>query len=135
LNNIIYKTEKKNNLMRGKEILRMIAEGESLHTEFERDVTLTTPAKICSIANRGGGLLLIGVSDDGKVVGCNYRKCAPRITASLKSITPLPKISVEKLRIDGRDIVLVRVGKSRRLCSIGGVSYIRLGPVLPSQVS
>lgn len=52
-------------------IRELIAQGESKTVEIKRDVPKNhqIAQTICAFANRAGGILMIGVSDDGNVVG------------------------------------------------------------------
>jgi predicted HTH transcriptional regulator len=62
--------------MRPKELLELIAKGESSTLEFKRKIS--SPEKvakeICAFANTLGGLLIIGVDDDGSIVGVESEK-------------------------------------------------------------
>lgn len=49
------------------------------------------------------------------------------MTGTLQSITPPPQVATHKLSINGKDILVIEVGKSSSLCSVGGVVYIRIG--------
>lgn len=54
----------------------LIAEGEGLHLDFKQ--TISSAKKIaktvCAFANTQGGKLLIGVKDNGRIVGCEVNE-------------------------------------------------------------
>ncbi|WP_297091929.1 RNA-binding domain-containing protein [Thermococcus sp.] len=108
-------------------LLALIKEGESEKVEFKRTATSDLAREICAMANAEGGYLIIGVSDDGKILGCDPRKVGEVLASSLQNITPPISIKTSTLEIGGRKVVVVKVPRSRTLCSIGGVAYIRVG--------
>ena len=108
-------------------LLKLIKEGESERIEFKRDVTKDIYKEVCALANANGGYILIGVDDEGDIIGCDAKKALDILANSLQSITPPPKIKTHKLSIENKDIVVVEVEKSNTLCSVGGVAYIRIG--------
>lgn len=70
--------------MEWSDILRRIGEGESAETEFK--ARLTGHGKtICAFANANGGLLILGVEDDGRIIGIteNPEKVQERLTSFL----------------------------------------------------
>jgi ATP-dependent DNA helicase RecG len=113
--------------MRVSELMKLLAEGESQHVEFEKSVGSDTLAKICSFANADGGTMLIGVDDNGEVVGCDVKRSLSSISAGVQNITPPPDLAFDRVRIDGKDVLVVKIARSEHLCSIGGLSYIRIG--------
>ena len=108
-------------------VLKLIKEGESERIEFKRDVTKDIYKEVCALANADGGYILIGIDDSGNVAGCDAKKVLDAIANSLQSIIPPPKIKTHKFSIENKDIIVVEVEKSRALCSVGGVAYIRIG--------
>ncbi len=56
------------------ELRRLVGQGEGLHLEFKQKVAY--PEKVVremiAFANTGGGILLIGVDDDGRIPGVKY---------------------------------------------------------------
>ena len=47
----------------------LIARGEGPTVEFKRSLTKDVGRELCAFANAGGGIILIGVSDAGEIVG------------------------------------------------------------------
>ena len=108
-------------------VLKLIKEGESEKIEFKRDITKDIYKEVCAFANADGGYIIVGVDDEGNVVGCNAKKVLDIVASSLQSITPLPKIKTYKLSIEDKDIIVIEVEKASALCFVGGVAYIRIG--------
>ncbi len=108
-------------------LLTLIQSGESEHVEFKRKATKTLHHEIAAFANADGGHIIIGVDDNGKLLGTDVKAALEKITSSLQSIIPLPRITTNKITVDGRDILVIGIEKSSALCSIGGIVYIRIG--------
>lgn len=108
---------------------------ETVFLEFKREPTPEKLAKSCAaFANTLGGLLLIGVADDGQVVGC--QRPAGEMQVWVKDtlrprVTPLPPFRVRWLSMDDADdrgLLLVLVERSSAtphlLINLGAV-YVR----------
>ena len=109
------------------ELLALIRQGENERIEFKRRATPEIAREICAMANADGGYILIGVSDEGNVLGCDIKRARETISSSLQNVTPPLQVKTHVLEIGGRNVLVVEVPKSRNLCSIGGVAYIRIG--------
>ena len=55
--------------MNENDLHNLLALGEGFTTEFKRSGTSNLGQEICAFANATGGLILIGVTDAGEVVG------------------------------------------------------------------
>ncbi|TCD48536.1 ATP-binding protein [Chlorobium sp. N1] len=77
-------------------LLDIVGEGEGLRTEFKRKVHSPTKiAKpIAAFANTCGGIMLIGIDDDGRIVGIQSEKEALEIVheAIRRHIDPVPDV-------------------------------------------
>ena len=61
---------------------------------------------VAEFANGGGGSILFGVSDDGRISGLSEAEAKPdardRLTSLVRTwIAPLPRFTVEPLRLSG----------------------------------
>lgn len=92
--------------------------GESETVEFKREI----PAKnkdevaICvvALANRSGGQLLLGVTDNGEVVGCQLDKPKDSITQILRSYCdPLPNFVIDEIGVRSKSVLLITVTEGR----------------------
>lgn len=105
--------------MRQRELRELIDSGESTTLEFKRKVT--NPKKIAkeisAFANTKGGFLLIGVDDDGTLVGVASEKSELDIvmTACQFLIEPAVEPSkIDVINIAGREIVVVEILSGER---------------------
>lgn len=94
---------------------KLIASGETLSVEFKRDVNDTELVEtVVCLANGGGGTLLVGVEDDGAVVGARARhgqSTDPRRIEALVSNTTRSALGVqaELESLQGKPVLVVRV--------------------------
>lgn len=74
--------------MRWQEVERRIAAGEDERTEFKRQLDLSQVGRtVCAFANTQGGLLVLGVADDGEVTGlsASAEDARERVTSFLQT--------------------------------------------------
>ncbi len=121
--------------MNRSELLAELAQGESQHREFKRqlDNPESVAGEIVAFANSEGGRLYFGVADDGTLIGL------PDSAAVFQSLTHLcrdrciPPVSpvLEQHRIEGREIVVLTVmpalNRSKPYRTAGGRFYLRVG--------
>ncbi|WP_338870474.1 ATP-binding protein [Spirosoma sp. SC4-14] len=94
----------------------IISQGENIRLEFKRSIS--SPQRIArtlaAFANTVGGELLIGVSDDGKIVGVpsEFREIRKIEEATDQFVEPALSVSYEVLAPDGRIVLLIRVAES-----------------------
>jgi len=82
------------------EVRRLIAGGESLTVEFKSDATRLPDADwidtVVCMANYQGGILLVGVEDDGAITGLHpYHQTSPSVVAAFIASRTVPPLSVE----------------------------------------
>jgi predicted HTH transcriptional regulator len=93
---------------------RWIQEGEHVQLEFKRELSekanLSFAETIAAFANGAGGVILIGVDDQGAAVGWRSRKPVDQITNIVADLVDeIPAIDVDEIVIDDKPIVVVRV--------------------------
>jgi len=88
----------------------------------------------CALANAFGGRIVIGVADDGRVVGVPddaLDSLQQRLVGSLQQISPIPlhRISVEEK--GGKATVTVEIQQvgQNTFCTYDGIVYYRIGSV------
>lgn len=108
-------------------LLTLIRDGESENVEFKREPSRTLHREIAAFANAEGGYIIIGVDDDGTVIGTDVKAALEMVTSALSAIIPPPQIAIRKPSINGRNLLVIEVQKGASLCSAGGVVYIRVG--------
>ena len=113
----------------------LLKNGEGLTAEFKRcsgciehDVFET----ICAFLNRFGGDVLLGVEDDGTVVGVKGDAVALRnnimnVANDGNSFEPVAYIAPEIVEYDGKTLICIRVPASGEIHSYKGVVYDRNG--------
>ena len=56
--------------MKKSEIRELIEQGEGYFVEFKKDIGQGLDREMVGFANSSGGKIVIGVADNGKVIGC-----------------------------------------------------------------
>ncbi|NJE12844.1 helix-turn-helix domain-containing protein [Thermococcus sp. LS2] len=102
----------------------LIREGESETLEFKRELNDSVYKTLSAFANTAGGILLLGVSNDGKVFG--FSGDLDSLARSIRHNLGInPSIKVEE--IDGKNVVTIEVSKSPVPISFKGRYYKRVG--------
>ena len=103
----------------------LIALGEGFTTEFKRAMPSDLGREICAFANATGGVILLGVADDGAICGIAGHN---RLKSEIQSIarSAEPSITVETESIG--EVLCVRVpAQHGKPYSFGGKYFIREG--------
>ena len=119
------------------ELRRLIAAGEQFTTEFiaESSAPLAdadlVDAVVC-LANGNGGVVLVGVEDDGRVSGARHRHgeyTDPRRVALMIAGRTVPSCPVEctVMSVDGTDVLAVEIPAGRPVTSTSEGVYRRRG--------
>ena len=75
--------------MNKKQLKDIVALGEGFTTEFKRAGTSNLGREICAFANATGGVILIGVTDSGEVVGVDdHNRLKSEVQAIARSADP-----------------------------------------------
>ena len=99
------------------EIIKLLKEGESETVEFKPSLSQTDKVieSISAFSNANGGIIVIGVSDKGEVLGIDIGKRTIEILANrIKQNTDpaiYPSISVEN--VEGKNIIVIEVKESK----------------------
>ena len=117
------------------DLLSHIRSGEGLMTEFKRcggapgnDVYET----ICSFANRQGGNIFLGVSDEGDIVGVpqgalrNVQRAVVNAVSNHELFNVPPVVETEVIEVEGRFVVRVWVPMGPAVYAFKGVAYDRI---------
>lgn len=102
--------------MKRHELREIISRGESSTVEFKRKFTTVDKIarEIIAFANTTGGILIIGVDDNKKIVGVESEKeQIAQAEACGLVITPELAFTTEVVEIDGRDVVIIVVPNSQ----------------------
>ena len=97
-------------------LLDLVAQGEGLRIEFKRLIHSATKIarSITAFANTSGGVILIGVDDDRRIVGIHSEKETLQIIdeAMRFHIEPRPRIEVRIEEFKRRMVLLVDIPES-----------------------
>lgn len=115
-------------------ILELIGSGENLNIEFKESRSRLNKDvfdSVCAFLNRNGGHLLLGVKDDGTIVGVDKesvdrikRDFITSINNPLK-ISPTFYLTIDQIEIDGKIILYIFVPESSQVHRCNGKIYDR----------
>ena len=115
------------------ELIEKIHLGEDATIEFKRDLPHRNSLadEIAAFANARGGVILIGIDDNGEIVGIN-RQALDRAEKTVveicqDSIDPIVLIFTEKLRIDDKNLLKIEVPRSLFVHKTSNGYFIRQG--------
>lgn len=111
--------------MKKTSLMDLVALGEGFTTEFKRAGTSNLGREICAFANATGGIILIGVSDNGQIVGVgNHNRLKSEVQAIARSADPPIAVDVES----AGSVLLVTVpSQHSKPYSFGGKFFMRKG--------
>lgn len=103
----------------------LIALGEGFTTEFKRAMPSDLEREICAFANATGGVILLGVADDGAVCGiAGHNRLKSEIQSIARSAEPSIRVDTESIG----EVLCVRVpAQHGKPYSFGGKYFIREG--------
>lgn len=117
--------------MEKRELLEIIDKGEDYYTEFKEQAAHPDDlaAEIVGFANSDGGILLMGISDDGNTVGVIHADKEIRRLDNICANNCEPPIlcKIEKIKITDKLLLLIKIpkGTERPYRTNKGVYYIR----------
>ena len=103
----------------------LIARGEGSTAEFKRAMPSDLGREICAFANPTGGVILLGVTNAGEIVGVtDHNSLKSRVQSTARSADPPISVEVESIR----EVLFVAVpAQERKPYSFGGRFLIRDG--------
>ncbi len=111
--------------MSAQELHTLIAQGEGFTSEFKRSMPSDLGREMCAFANASGGVILLGVTDKGEIVGvADHNKLKSQVQAIARSAEP--PIKVEIASIDSVLCVTMPV-QDNKPYSFGGKFFMREG--------
>lgn len=118
------------------DIKKIILEGENIGVEFKsfnfdnkKKMSETLTKEAVALTNTNGGIILVGVEDDGTISGCDESYDVQLLLESVYDRT-VPRLFLDEERIvmDNKVIFVLKVPKSNQLISTTeGTIYKRLG--------
>ncbi|MBU1623035.1 MAG: putative DNA binding domain-containing protein [Nanoarchaeota archaeon] len=123
--------------MNEQELLNLIKKGEDQKLEFKSKADEGVGKSICSLANTNHGLVLVGVDDDGKIVGVPQKK-EQEIANLAHSCKPSLYPEIIPVEVGGKNVFVVKVKKLGDWHSFKNIAYKRIGshdkPLSPEEV-
>ena len=115
------------------DITALAAQGETAQIEFKRTTGQRTEAAktVCAMLNSTGGVVLIGVRDDGEIIGQQVTAhTIEEVTHELRRIDPPVFPVIETIALnETRSILTIQVATgNQRPYTFDGRAYLRHGP-------
>jgi len=109
------------------ELELLIEEGEGYQLEFKESVNSDLAKELAAFANASGGRILIGVSDNSQIAGCDLsNRTISQIQDTAESCDPPVAIEIEKIKAQKIIVIHVPEGANRpHRCNKG--FYLRNG--------
>ena len=103
--------------MDASKIKEIIAQGENIGVEFKReDIEPGKLAKeMVAFANSSGGVILIGVEDDGTISGVSKKSMGEEWISNISRNNVVPALNIEtaKILVDGNEVLYIYVPKGK----------------------
>ena len=107
------------------ELLELLKTGEGLTLEFKENVSSHLGKEICAFANSKGGRVILGVKDNGDILGIKITNALKsQIQTFARNIDPV--FSVETDEVENVLIISVPEGKKKPY-SVNGQFFLRIG--------
>ena len=104
--------------MKIEDLHNILAFGEGFTTEFKRSGTSNLGREICAFANATGGVILIGVTDAGEIVGVkDHNRLKSEIQAIARSAEPPIAVEIETV---GEVLAVTLPAQNSKHYSFGG---------------
>ncbi|MDR1299318.1 MAG: putative DNA binding domain-containing protein [Oscillospiraceae bacterium] len=120
--------------MTSEHIKKLISEGEGFTVEFKEcfnELNNSVFETVCSFSNRYGGHLILGVRDDGELIGVNL-KAVPQMKKNFANMLNNPQklspslfLNLEEVELDGKLLLHAYIPVSSQIQSCSGRIYDR----------
>jgi ATP-dependent DNA helicase RecG len=130
----IFAVPNQSSFMTAEDIEKIIAQGEGVSIEFKKAETKVPSSlyeTVVSFANTRGGYILLGVGDDGNVLGIqpesktNFLKNITTALNSKDNINPVMCLNPTPIEYQGKTIIAIQVPASSQVHDHAGKIYIR----------
>lgn len=115
--------------MSEKELVKLIEKGETEKVEFKESFNKDTVEAAAAFANLNGGVILIGVGDDGKIRGVSLGKETLKTWANeiIQATEPILIPEIESCQIKGKKIIAITIKESPiKPIASKGICYLRM---------
>ncbi len=116
------------------ELLKLIQGGENIQVEFKKSTTEITKDvydTVCSFSNRDGGIILLGVKDNGEILGVapgamnRMKKDFVTSINNGQKINPPLYLQPEVRIVEGRTLLVIQVPSGSQVCRHHGRIFDR----------
>ena len=116
------------------ELLNLIHNGENIHVEFKKstnEITKDVYDTVCSFSNRDGGIILLGVKDNGDILGVapeaidHMKKDFVTSINNGQKINPPLYIQPETILVEERILLIIQVPVCSQVCRHRGRIFDR----------
>lgn len=116
------------------ELKHLIQQGENSKVEFKEaknEFPRTAYETICAFLNRDGGIVILGVADDGSIIGINpnaWINIQTMFVSAMNNpeiINPTIFLSIEKVEIDGKLVAYIKVPNASSVYRYKNHIYLR----------
>ncbi len=120
--------------MTQQELRHIIKTGEGITTEFKscsRKLPKTLFETVCAMLNTKGGMILLGVEDDGTISGINkeliiqFKKEIANLSRNQQKLSPVIYLHITDFTIDEKTILIVEVPESSQVHNTNKVIFVR----------
>lgn len=78
------------------ELIAILRKGESEKIEFKSNFVKDITKGVCAFSNMDGGDILLGIGDNGKIIGTKTENISQKVSDVLAAIHPYPKVKMEE---------------------------------------
>ena len=116
------------------ELLKLIQGGENIQVEFKKsthEITKDVYDTVCAFSNRDGGTILLGVKDNGEILGVasdavdRMKKDFVTSINNGQKINPPLYLQPEVCIVEGRTLLVIRVPSGSQVCRHHGRIFDR----------
>lgn len=116
------------------ELLDLIHSGENIRVEFKKstnNITKDVYDTICSFSNRDGGIIILGVNDEGEILGISpdaIDRIKQDFVTSINNdqkINPPLYLQPQPFLLDGHTVLVIQVPASSQVCRHHGRIFDR----------
>ncbi len=116
------------------DIKNIIYKGEGIRIEFkvsQNSLPKNLFETVCAFLNTKGGIILLGVNDNGEITGIEknkvlqFKKDIANLSNNPEKLSPVYFLWIKDFYIEGKQIIIIEVPESSQVHNTGGKIFIR----------